>query len=265
MCGLIEGIADQVRFLSAAEPSPRLTPVFSSLQKKRKKKKTAQAARVTLEKSSTNISHSPLMPTRTIIYATQNVLVRMPQTCKCKKAAGVNRSALPPELNERREHKTHVPWTTVLQPSQEWRKTCKLDWFFFIFLIRRLYFPLHFLFFFLFFCLSCLTHSDSVLAWTSKNMVICISLSEWSHLGLHGRRWNSAGEPTKRRCSKLSAAGVCKDFLNMTGADTVGLGVWALVAVRENSDLPQTWLITNYSLLLSLLMLLTIFSIVSRL
>lgn len=36
------------------------------------------------------------------------------------------------------------------------------------------------------------------------------------------------------------AAGVCKDFLNMTGADTVGLGVWALVAVRENSDLPQT-------------------------
>lgn len=36
------------------------------------------------------------------------------------------------------------------------------------------------------------------------------------------------------------AAGVCKYFLNMTGADTVGLGVWALVAVRENSDLPQT-------------------------
>lgn len=225
MCGLIEGIADQVRFLSAAEPSPRLASRLCSRLCKKKKKKTAQAARVTLEKSSTNISLSRLMPTRTIIYATQNVLVRMPQTCKCKNlpvwTCATQRCRQSLTMKE-----TTKPTFYGLLCCRHHRNAEKhANWIdFSIFLIRLLYFSQHCIIIIFFCCLSCLTHSDSVLAWTSKNMVICISLSECKHLGLHGRRWNSAGEPTKRQYSKLSAAGVCKDFLNMAGADPADPG-----------------------------------------
>lgn len=127
MCGLIEGIADQVRFLSAAEPSPRLTPVFSSLQKKERKKKDSTGCEShpgeIFNKYFSLPSHAHAHHYLCYTKRARENATNM----QMQKAAGVNRSALPPELNERREHKTHIPWTSVLQPSQEWRKTCKLD------------------------------------------------------------------------------------------------------------------------------------------
>lgn len=83
-----------------------------------------------------------------------------------RKPAGVNlcRSALPPELNETRGENTKPTFCGLLCCSHHRNGGKHANWidFSFIFLIRLLYFPLHFFFFF--FCLSCLTHSDSVLA-----------------------------------------------------------------------------------------------------
>lgn len=203
MCGLIEGIADQVCFLKCIRTivSPR-APVFLSLHKLQKSPlRNLEQIFLTL------LSHP-----HTIIHATQNVLVNLYKHANeiCSLASVIHSSTLPLELI----NKWRITYSSSLgnlcwADHRNSSGNASLWTNYFHFLINRSYI----------YCINC-----SLLCYplglctclNPRNLVICILLSKWNHLGLNGRRWSSAGgldfQDKKGQQSKVSGVSICIDI-----------------------------------------------------
>lgn len=108
MCGLIEGIADQVSFLSAAEPSPRLAwrlaPVFSTLRKRKNGKDSAGCAESPW-RNLRQIFLTPFSCPRAPLFMLHKVCSR--ERHEHANAQTRRRELVPPELNDGREENPH--------------------------------------------------------------------------------------------------------------------------------------------------------------
>lgn len=181
MCGLIEGIADQVYFLKCIRTifSPRAS-VFLSLHKLHESpSRNLEQIFLTL------LSHPHI-----IVHATQNVLMNLHKHANeiCRLASVIHPSALPLELI----NKWRITYGSSLgdlcwadHRNCSGNATLLTDYF--NFLINHSYI------YFIKYSLAVLSSWALPTCLNLRNLVICILLSIWSHLGLNGRRWSSAG------------------------------------------------------------------------